>query len=448
VAVAATALVGVAATLCIAFVPNVRFAYDEPGLRLALAASVSMVSLFAAFLLLGRFRAAARLDALVAALALLQIAATNFFLGALPDALASGGRESTAWSAGAVAGRVVADLLLCLAAFAPARRFAVGTGIRVAIASGAAFVLAVAVTMAEVRFNAPAGSLPLGASRPYLHGHVVILGIQLTTTLAYAAAAVGFARKSKRYDDELLGFLAVASTLGAVARLNYALYPALYPGELYTGDVFRALSYTLLLVGAFREISRYWHNLADEAAAKERRRIARDVHDGVAQELAYIVREAQRLDLPPDVLHAAERGLDESRLALQALDQPLDEPLERALVRVTEDVATRNGTRIDFALAAGIEASAIVRETLMRIAREAVQNAARHGNPSVVHVSLERDPRLRLRIADDGSGFDPAAVGERGYGLITMRERAEALGGCLSLRSRRGSGTEIEVILP
>jgi signal transduction histidine kinase len=446
--VAAAAVLGLLATLCVVFVPHVRFAYHEPGLRIALSATAGTIALFASCLLFGRFRANERLDALLAALALLQFAATNLLLGALPDALDQGTSHSTLWSTGGVAGRVAADVLFCLAALAPATRYDRRVGRRIAFASAAVFIAAVSITMVAVRLHGEAGALPYGATRPYLHGHSVILGIQLFTTAMYAAATVGFIRKSGGNEDDLLGYLALASILGALARLNYALYPALYPDELYTGDIFRALSYLTLLIGAFREVSRYWHGLAEEAANRERRRIARDVHDGVAQELAYILREGRRLDLPSDIVHAAERGLDESRRALSALAQPLDEPLDQALVRATKDVATRSGVRIDFSLASDVAVSGLVRETLARIAREAVHNAARHGNPHVIHVSLERDREICMRVRDDGSGFDPSRVGDRNYGLITMRERAEALGGRFFVRTRRGDGTEIEVVLP
>jgi signal transduction histidine kinase len=83
--------------------------------------------------------------------------------------------------------------------------------------------------------------------------------------------------------------------------------------------------------------------------------------------------------------------------------------------------------------------------------REATSNAVRHGEASGVTVRLARGDELRLTISDDGAGFDPARPRRRaggGFGLISMRERTEALGGRFSVQSRPGAGTRVEVVLP
>ncbi len=88
------------------------------------------------------------------------------------------------------------------------------------------------------------------------------------------------------------------------------------------------------------------------------------------------------------------------------------------------------------------------REALLRIACEAVTNAARHGRSDVVRVELSAGRPLRMRISDAGVGFDPdAAPGPGHFGLTSMRERASALGGRLSVASAPGRGTEVEVEL-
>ena len=83
----------------------------------------------------------------------------------------------------------------------------------------------------------------------------------------------------------------------------------------------------------------------------------------------------------------------------------------------------------------------------MRIVREAVTNAVRHGSASVVRVDFSNGQGLRLRIEDDGVGFDPAEAHPNGFGLVGMRERAAALGGQLFLAST-SEGTQIEVVVP
>jgi signal transduction histidine kinase len=96
-----------------------------------------------------------------------------------------------------------------------------------------------------------------------------------------------------------------------------------------------------------------------------------------------------------------------------------------------------------------------VREALVRIAREAVTNAARHGHAGLVRVELDNGngngTGVRLRIADDGSGFDvttPRQTSDGGFGLVSMSERAQAIGAAFHVDSRRGAGTTVEVRLP
>jgi signal transduction histidine kinase len=87
-------------------------------------------------------------------------------------------------------------------------------------------------------------------------------------------------------------------------------------------------------------------------------------------------------------------------------------------------------------------------EQLLRIAREAVTNAARHSAASVVRVQFANGRGLRLQIDDDGVGFDPTTTESSGFGLVTMRERAAAMGGEFNLESAPDEGTRIEVIIP
>jgi signal transduction histidine kinase len=89
-----------------------------------------------------------------------------------------------------------------------------------------------------------------------------------------------------------------------------------------------------------------------------------------------------------------------------------------------------------------------LREDLARIVREAVSNAARHGEASNVTVALSNTDVIRVSVSDDGKGFDPNAPRRRGFGLTSMRERAEARGARVEVRSRPGAGTCVEVVVP
>ena len=98
-------------------------------------------------------------------------------------------------------------------------------------------------------------------------------------------------------------------------------------------------------------------------------------------------------------------------------------------------------------LASGIALEPREREAVVRIASEAVANAAQHSGAEVLRIYLERvDAGMRLEVVDDGEGFDQD-LPRRGFGLVTMKDRAEALGGKLNVDSRRGAGTRVELEL-
>jgi signal transduction histidine kinase len=120
-------------------------------------------------------------------------------------------------------------------------------------------------------------------------------------------------------------------------------------------------------------------------------------------------------------------------------------PTEEVVAEALRGVAARHGTRLELDLAGGpLETERL--ETLVRVACEAVTNAARHSGAPSVRVELEpRRQRVRLRVVDDGCGFD--ARDACGYGLSGMRERAEAIGGNLKVVSAPGRGTIVEAIL-
>jgi signal transduction histidine kinase len=200
----------------------------------------------------------------------------------------------------------------------------------------------------------------------------------------------------------------------------------------------------------------------------ERRRLARDLHDGPAQALAAALfgvdLALSALDRAPatarEELLAARAlvrdALDDVRALMTGLRPRLLE--ERGLVAAlnalaampplwgTEVVVETQGIGTDERLPAEVEL------TLFRIAQEAVSNARRHGAASRVQVSLTANRRVAvLLVADDGRGFlwEPGiAWSFGGEGLPGMRERAELLGGTFLVESAPGAGTRIEVRLP
>ena len=272
-----------------------------------------------------------------------------------------------------------------------------------------------------------------------------------------AVAFVGFARRADRENDLLMRGFAVAAPLGAGAVLTYAIGPALGPGWVVADELFLLGAYGAVLVGAWTESVAYWQRFVELASAEERRRLARDLHDGLAQDLLYISVQARALvDHHPEasalrnLLYASERALDESRGALGTLAYPLDEPIERVLETCVGEAARRVGAAASVRVDGDIEPCPGSREAILRIAREATCNATRHGRASHVEVALEDGDSLCLTVTDDGVGFDAeAALREgRGFGLESMRERARAAGGTLSIWSGPSQGTRVSATLP
>jgi signal transduction histidine kinase len=281
----------------------------------------------------------------------------------------------------------------------------------------------------------------------------VFLGAQVVGALLYAAAAVALTSKAARYGDELLRWMGAACAVSVFARIHYILYPSLYSDFVYTGDLLRLGSYLLMLVGAAREIRSYWAARQHAAVLEDRRRMARDLHDGLSQELTYISAQARRLADEPDparaalVEAAARRAVDEARQAISTLTAPADESFPVALQRLADDMAHRYDvkivTQLDFqAVVQPAQAAA-----LLRITAEAVRNAVRHGPAERIDLRLTARP-LCLAIVDDGRGFDPRTGRPGGFGLTSMRERAAAAGAEFYIDSTPGEGSTVRMTWP
>ncbi len=452
------AVVGALFTLLLTTNSAIPFAIRSPSLHIALETAAGVIALVATFLMFGRLRAGARVADLALTSALAVFAVSNLFLAALPAAVSPAPTDKfSTWAP--LAGRFLGTGLFAYAAFAPERRIRLSWfNVAGIVALHAAALAAITVTVAVFDSSFPAGLdpgvSPTSARNPVLVGHPAVHGLQLVGLALFAAAAFGFARRAERTSDEFLEWLAAAATLAAFAWLNYFLFPSLFSEWIYAGDALRLASYLLLLTGVAREIGRYWRTAAGAAVLEERRRMARDLHDGLAQELAYILAQSRRLANRGDeglehICIAAERALDESRRAIAALTRPLDEPLAIVLVDEAGEVAHRVGLRVEFEVE-DVSVAPETREALLRIAREAVTNAARHGKASVARVLLSNGSGVHLRIEDDGIGFDPAIVraSGNGFGLKSIEERTTALGGVLHIDSSPHRGTSIEVVIP
>jgi signal transduction histidine kinase len=198
------------------------------------------------------------------------------------------------------------------------------------------------------------------------------------------------------------------------------------------------------------------------ALADERNRLAADVHDTLAQAFAATLlhlRSMEMARLAPDLrshcqfaqqtvsagLAAARRAMNAVRTATPADNRPLPERLAERIRRVS----ARTTAQVDFHVEGKIAVLLwAVEDEIERLATEALFNAERHAAASHIIVKLDYlpEPGLRLRVHDDGRGFDQAQVIGGGLGLRAMHERAERIGATFTLITESGQGTEIIVL--
>jgi len=196
------------------------------------------------------------------------------------------------------------------------------------------------------------------------------------------------------------------------------------------------------------------------AQESERRRLAGDIHDGISQRLVGLT---YRLD-------AAARAIDDGDRA--SATEQMEKARDLVDLTLAEARSAISGLRPpvldDFGLAGGLAslASSIpevdlelqladdrlpehIEVALYRIAQECAQNVVKHSKALVATVAFTViDGVARLEVTDNGVGFDPAATGRAGYGMLSMAERAELVGGTLEVRSRPGAGTTVTVTVP
>ncbi|MFD8725371.1 sensor histidine kinase [Streptomyces sp. NPDC059629] len=204
----------------------------------------------------------------------------------------------------------------------------------------------------------------------------------------------------------------------------------------------------------------------EAGVADERRRLAAEIHDTIAQGLAGIIAQLQVVINTPDpelaedhvgrALALARHSLGEARRSVHNL-APIaleHDGLPEALTKTVEEWGERTGIRAEFTVTGTAEQlHEEVAATLLRIVQEALSNAARHAQASRVGVTLSYlGEEVILDIRDDGTGFDLLAVPARsragGFGLDGMRARAERIAGSLTVESEPGCGTALSARVP
>lgn len=230
------------------------------------------------------------------------------------------------------------------------------------------------------------------------------------------------------------------------------------------------------VLGVAIERARLHARRLESAQTEERNRLAREIHDTIAQDLsaiafqleaaeALLAQEDRRADLErvrrsvAAALDLTRKGLEETRRSVLDLRAaPLEgRTLPAALAALAAEANAGNAPAVAFetvpAAPTGIPLPPAVEVGLYRIAREALQNALRHAAAAHVMIRLEVSPdKVRLTIQDDGRGFamESSAEGRAAsrFGLVGMRERARLLGGSFQIESSPGAGTRVTVEVP
>ncbi|MFB8147942.1 sensor histidine kinase [Microbacterium sp. NPDC056003] len=201
----------------------------------------------------------------------------------------------------------------------------------------------------------------------------------------------------------------------------------------------------------------------ERGASEERERLARDIHDTLAQSLAGLVILAERAgrqsregaaDAATATLATVEQvardALDEARaLVARTAAVPDEAALGAAIERLAERFRAQSGAAIDVSVDATAEALDRDRQVvLLRCAQEGLSNVARHAQATLATVAVRvADGAATLEITDDGRGFDPAASGT-GFGIDGMGDRVALAGGTFEVDSAPGAGTTVRVRLP
>jgi signal transduction histidine kinase len=214
---------------------------------------------------------------------------------------------------------------------------------------------------------------------------------------------------------------------------------------------------------ANNRLARYAGTLEHLTLSRERNRLARELHDVLAHTLSGVAVEleavkalwnsspAQASEMLDHSLQATRAGLTETRRALKALRaSPLEDlGLSLAVRGLAESTAGRACLAMDAQIAEDLpDYPPEVEQTAYRVAEEALRNVSEHSGAHSLRVVLNGSPgTLELLIADDGQGFDPQKVDPLvRFGLAGMRERAEAVGGRLEIRTQSGGGTQVRLI--
>ncbi|MFL6020588.1 MAG: sensor histidine kinase [Gaiellaceae bacterium] len=342
-----------------------------------------------------------------------------------------------------VAGRLLSWVLIATAPFLRGR-----SSPRVLANTAVAAVLVVFLSWLALRSTGT--SLP--ALDPDADPPALLAGSLAALALLNLLALVGFGKRFYERREDLDRWLALGATLMLFASLHDIFSPVSATSSVSRGDFLRLLAYGLLLVGAWRAIS-----FAEfgRAVAEERARVAREIHDGLAQYLFAVSTHATMLEhgAPPEetigkLKEAADAAQQEARFAILALSSAAgNAPFDAALRRYVDFLTADGRLEVDLEIDTSVRLAPDEQIEVFRIVQEGLANVRKHANARRAEVVIGmREGDRFVSVRDDGEGFDGEATAV-GQGLKNIRARTESIAGGFTLTSGPGVGTALDVVL-
>jgi signal transduction histidine kinase len=437
-------LLGATLALFLAY-PELRHPYSLPELKLVLATIFMLAGGLVALLSATRFGVEGHRYDLFLATGFFVTAASWLAFAIIPAIAKAESRRTELWAA--LIGPILGWALIAAAPFVHGRiqhRRAVLGNALVAAIGGLIILWGMSRSLGLTLPNldpARDSSVPLSLS-----------GVLAAQGLLNLLAVVGFTNRYRLKGEDLDRWLALGATLMLFSSLHFLFAPLVRVGDVSQGDYLRLLANGVLLVGVWRAIR---GSEFGRAVAEERARVAREIHDGLAQYLFAISTHASMLENGADLAktlpalkEAALAAQQEARYAILALSSAsgrasFDAALRRYVDFLTADGSLEVELEIDPAIMLGPDEQI----ELFRIVQEGLANSRKHSEARHAWVQIgERSGERFVALRDDGEGFD-ATEDSAGQGLRNMRERAASIGGALTLISAPGAGTALEVLL-
>jgi signal transduction histidine kinase len=424
---------------------GLRDVYELPELRLVIGTAVTLAAAVVAILTGVRFSVEGRLLDLLLCCGFSVAALANLAFGIAPTlgGNAVGSRE--AWAE--IAGRLLAAALIAAAPVVRGRVSARDRALRTALACCALGLLA-CWGLADALLPALPELRPDAArDAPTL----LTLSLALKALLSLAAV-IGFTWRYRNHGEDLDRWLALGVAFLLFASLHLVFTPLVSSEYVSQGDFLRVLAFGLLLVGVWRAIRSAEFG---RAVAEERARVAREIHDGLAQYLFAVSTHTAMLEsgAPPEstLPHLKEAALaaqQEARFAVLALSSAGGtSPFDAALRRYVEFLTADGALEVELEIDEGIRLAPDEQIEIFRIVQEGLGNVRKHAGARRAEVRIaERAGRRIVTVRDDGAGFD-GEERDAGQGLKNIRARTASIDGAFTLRSRPGFGTLLEVTL-